>query len=287
MQAEVSIILTSFQMPWHLRRALEAAARQRTQRRLEIIVADDGSQDETPEVVADFALQAPFPVRFVTHQHKGFHPGRCRNEGVRHSTAPLVLFCDGDCLMPPDHVEAHLSRLRSGVVTSGYCVRMDETTSRAITIDDVRAARYEHLSQCHELRKLARMHRKAWLYNLIRHPTKPALRSTNFGVTRIDYERINGFDEQFRGWGCEDDDFGRRLKRAGVRIRSILDRTRVYHLWHPPAASKPATWREGANVALLKQMGRPVHCQHGLVHLQADEAASREPTGALLLPQNV
>ena len=285
MRAELSIILTSFQMPWHLRRALEAVASQRTQRRLEVVVADDGSMDDTPQVVADFAEQASFPVRFITHKHNGFHAARCRNEGVRHSTAPLLLFCDGDCLMPPDHVEAHLSRLRTGLGTSGYCVRLDEATSHAISIEDVRTARYDHLAPRHELRKLARMHRKAWLYNLIGHPTKPALRSTNFGITCADYERINGFDEQFQGWGCEDDDFGRRLKKAGVRLPSILHLTRVYHLWHPPAASKPATWREGANVALLKQKYRPARCQRGLVHLQTEEA-SPEAGIAPLLPQS-
>src|SRR4051795_1068349 len=77
------------------------------------------------------------------------------------------------------------------------------------------------------------MHVQSIWYTMIGPPTKPSFRSGNFALARIDYERINGFDEQFIGWGCEDDDFGRRLRAAGVRAVSILNRTRVYHLWHP------------------------------------------------------
>ena len=39
---------------------------------------------------------------------------------------------------------------------------------------------------------------------------------------RADYERVNGYDENFVGWGCEDDDLRLRLRHAGVRIESIL-----------------------------------------------------------------
>jgi glycosyltransferase involved in cell wall biosynthesis len=94
---ELAIIVTSYQMPWHIRRVLESIAAQRTSRRLEVVVADDGSTDETPRVVAEFAAQAPFIVRFSTHPHSEFHAARCRNEGVRHSSAPHLLFIDGDC----------------------------------------------------------------------------------------------------------------------------------------------------------------------------------------------
>ena len=89
---DLAIIVTSYQMPWHVRRVLESIAAQRTTRRLEVVVSDDGSVDETPRVVADFASQAPFGVRFVTHPHTEFHAARCRNEGARNSSraAPLV-----------------------------------------------------------------------------------------------------------------------------------------------------------------------------------------------------
>src|SRR5436190_15015753 len=79
---DLAIIVTSYQMPWHVRRVLESIAAQRTARRLEVVVADDGSTDETSRVVQEFAALAPFPVYFSTHPHSGFHAARCRNEGA-------------------------------------------------------------------------------------------------------------------------------------------------------------------------------------------------------------
>jgi glycosyltransferase involved in cell wall biosynthesis len=136
---DLAIIVTSYQMPWHIRRVLESIAVQRTNRPFEVVVSDDGSKDETPRLVADFAAQASFAVRFVTHLHTGFHAARCRNEGVRNTTAPRLLFVDGDCLLPPDHVEAHLTAARPGVVTCSYCVRLDEDISRHATLEAVRS----------------------------------------------------------------------------------------------------------------------------------------------------
>src|SRR5437763_396129 len=74
-------------------------------------------------------------------------------------------------------------------------------------------------------------------YRLIHHPRKPKLFGNNVGIWRADFERVNGFDENFQGWGCEDDDLRHRLRKAGVYVESILRWTRSYHLWHPIDAS--------------------------------------------------
>jgi GT2 family glycosyltransferase len=261
---ELAIIVTSYQMPWHVRRVLESIAVQRTTRQIEVIIADDGSTDETPQVVRAFAEQAPFRVQFITHPHTEFHAARCRNDGARHSTAPHLLFTDGDCVLPPDHVEQHLRAARPGVVTCSYCVRLDHGVSQHLTLEAIRGGKFMQWAPADELNKLRQMHFKSICYSLIRHPTKPALRSTNFAMGRAEYERINGFDENFIGWGCEDDDFGRRLRAAGIRMSSILNRTCVYHLWHPPAPSRPREWKQGGNVAYLQRPIRLTSCVSGL-----------------------
>jgi len=262
---DLAIIVTSYQMPWHVRRVLESIAVQRTGRRLEVVVADDGSADETPQVVSDFAARAPFPVRFVTHPHTEFHAARCRNDGARNSSAPHMLFVDGDCLLPPDHVEQHLRAARPGVVTCSYCIRLEQAVSQHVTLEAVRGAKFVHWATSEQVRKLRHMHFKSIWYTLIGHPTKPAFRSGDFALARTDFERVNGFDEKFQGWGCEDDDFGRRLRAAKLRATSILNRTHVYHLWHPPAPTRPAQWKQGGNVAYLQRTIRLTRCIGGLV----------------------
>ena len=78
-------------MPWHVRRVLESIAAQRTPRRMEVVVADDGSTDETPHLVREFAALANFPVRFVTHSHVGFHAALAATTAF--ATAPHRICC--------------------------------------------------------------------------------------------------------------------------------------------------------------------------------------------------
>ena len=193
------------------------------------------------------------PVQFTTHPHQTFQLARCRNEGVAVSRADYLLFLDGDCLIPPDHVLQHLRRRRPGVVMAGYCCRLDRQTSEQLTVEDVRRHGYLQRASRSELQRLTRMDRKARFYNLIRHPSRPKLFGGNMGIYRQDYERVNGYDERFQGWGCEDDDLRLRLRQSGLQIRSILRWTRTYHLWHPRGETTPDAWREGWNVEYLRR----------------------------------
>jgi GT2 family glycosyltransferase len=235
------------------------------------VVTDDGSTDETQQVVASFAREARFPVRFVTHPHTAFHPARCRNAGVRETAAPHLVFIDGDCILPPDHIEQHLRLWQPGVVTCGYCVRLSQATSEQVTLETVQRGDLQRLASGRERRSLWMMHLKSQFYSFLRHPKKPPFRSGDFSIARDDFERVNGFDEHFQGWGCEDNDFGLRLRAAGVRPISVLHRTRLYHLYHPPAPTRPTRWKQGLNVAYLERPVRLTRCTRGLVVRRPNE----------------
>ena len=84
-------------------------------------------------------------------------------------------------------------------------------------------------------------------------------------MLRTDLEKLNGFDENFRAWGGEDDDFGFRLRAAKVHLKYIMNSTRSYHLWHPLAPSRPDRLRNGQNEDYLHRQVRLTHCMNGLV----------------------
>jgi glycosyltransferase involved in cell wall biosynthesis len=263
---EIALSVTTYQKPWHLRRVLASIAGQRgVEGRMELVVTDDGSTDETAEIVEQFRSRVGFPVMFTTHEHLAYHPAKSRNEGARATTAPYLLFIDGDCLLPPDHVAIHLAQRKPGCAMLGDCQRAEEAISATLSEKEAEQGAFLGWKLENERRRLDRQHRNNRLYLFIRHPRRPKLISNNVGIWRSDFERVNGFDENFQDWGCEDDDLGRRLRRAGVRLDSILGHTRLVHLWHPRDPSTTSRWRDGPNVPYFLRPAWLTRCRNGLI----------------------
>jgi glycosyltransferase involved in cell wall biosynthesis len=268
---EIAVFVSTFERPLHLRRSLVSIAGQRgIEGKMEVVVTDDGSRDETCEVVEEFARYARFPLEFTTHRHDDFCLARCRNEGVLVTVAPYLLFTDGDCLLPPDHVATHLEFRRRGIAVAGDSYRLDRPTSERITELVVRSGEFTEWVPWRERLRLANKARRAWIYSLLRCRNRPRLTGSNIGVWRDDFECINGFDENYVGWGLEDRDLQLRLGQLGVRFRSILGRTAAYHLWHP---LHPTFARNGLGTPNLRYYLRdnvPTRCRQGLVKIAAD-----------------
>lgn len=287
---DVSVLVTTFRRPRHLALVLESIARQRLRDTvLEVVVSDDGSGDDTPNVVQAFAMGSGIEVRYVSQPHDGFRLARARNAAARLARGDYLLFLDGDCMIPRHHVAAHVARRRRGTTLLGYCARLSETASRPLQPENLAVTDLGRLVTAAEHRALARRHRKAWWHAALRHPTKPRLAGGDFGVWRDDFLAVNGFDERFVGWGQEDDDLGLRLRGLGVRLASILDRTRSLHVWHETDPSATPRWRDGANVARFQRRGRLIQCRAGVAPRPTNsirwglaEESMRGPLGGML-----
>lgn len=100
----VSCVVPAFNSAAYLREALESISAQ-TYRPIEIIVVDDGSKDDTAEVVAAYRPS----VRFVTQPTAG--PAATRNRGVREARGELIAFLDADDLWHPEKLARQTARL--------------------------------------------------------------------------------------------------------------------------------------------------------------------------------
>jgi GT2 family glycosyltransferase len=273
---ELSVILTTYQRPEHLERSLASLAFQRfMEGRYEVIVSDDGSTDHTHSIVHRFASSAKFPVKLTTHPHCGFRVALCRNDGVRASTAPYLLFSDSDCIFPPDHLHKHLRARKRGLVRAGDCFRLDQESTQRLDLAAIATEKYRAWISREEHQRIRRRRIKDLCYKLIGHPTRPKLTGCNIAISRLDLYAVNGFDENFVGWGCEDDDLAFRLRKSGIQIGTVLGYTSAYHMWHPTDPSRPANWTDGPNVNRLQHQRRPVRCRAGLTSIvENDERES-------------
>jgi len=263
---DIAVVISTFERPGHLERCLASLEVQRgVDGRFEVVVTDDGSRDDTLARVATIARRVSFPLRFTTHAHDGFRLARCRNAGIAATSADYILFTDGDCVLPSDHLRVHLEERRPGRVAAGDFLRVDREASALVTVDVIRRGDVSLFVSAAEFTRMRGKAVRAALYQALRVPMRPRLAGNNIGAWRSDLERINGFDERFVGWGLEDRDLQRRLARIGVRPRSILHRTAPLHLWHEPAASFVRNAAGTANRAYYRRADWSAFCADGLV----------------------
>jgi glycosyltransferase involved in cell wall biosynthesis len=283
---EIALIISTCERPSHLWRALRSIQCQRDcEGKMEVVVTDDGSRDDTLDIVKAFAREVDFPVRATTHIHRGFQLARCRNEGVAASTAPYLLFTDGDCILPPDHVASHLRHRRRGVVSAGDCYRLEKSVTEQITEATIRSGEYLRWISRDERLRVASKTLRGWLYRIFRFRMRPRLTGSNIGIWREDYQRVNGFDENYVGWGLEDRDLQLRLSRLGLRFNSILSKTAAYHMWHPTDPTFARNNNGTANLRYYRRSAVLTRCRNGLKKRKLSELAIRVVGDAAAYPR--
>jgi len=269
---QVAVIVPTYQRPNHLRRALLSLELQRAPAgSFEVVVADDGSTDGTQALVERFANAASFKLGYTTHPHRGYHLARSRNEGAAASRAPYLIFFDGDCVAPPDFIAKQIEHARPGIVLAGDAHYLDEAASAQVDDQNIREAGFLKMVSREEKRRLDQKAFRSKLYRLIAHPRRPRLRGCNIGIWRSDYQRVNGFDENFFGWGLEETDLQHRLARVGVRFVTSLDWDRPCHIWHPTHPTFARKSKGTPNQQYFSQRGRLARCRNGLAKRRLED----------------
>ena len=243
MRASASVVLTTYNNPRALELVLAGLARQRVSE-FEVWVADDGSRPETGELVRRFAATAPFEVHHVWHEDRGFRKMRILNATVPQVRSDYVVLLEGDCIPNPDYVGVHLRWRRPGTFLYGHRVFLDARTSAALRVEAVRAGREPGGAVRNVVRAFRGRARRG--YNALRLPVpavrlgqallgtaRPVMRGMNFSAWKADLLAVNGWNEEYVGWGREDDDLVARLQFQGLRGRSVRFGAILYHLDHP------------------------------------------------------
>jgi glycosyltransferase involved in cell wall biosynthesis len=231
---QLSVVVPTYNRAALLRRTLASLARQRTAPPFEVIVADDGSADDSQRVAAEF--DGRLAIRYCYQEDRGYRVARARNMGADLATAPILVFLDSGALAGPDllarHLRAHSEHRPQpgspacgpGVVGYTYGYDLFQSTpglAEAVTTmspEQVHkrfsAERSFQDGRHDELAKrgfdLSRL-LLPWLF----------FWSMNISVQAVDYAAVGGFDERYRSWGQEDLDLGYRLHRHGVPLVAV------------------------------------------------------------------
>jgi glycosyltransferase involved in cell wall biosynthesis len=235
----IAVIITTYNRPDALAAVLESFLAQRD-RDFEIVVADDGSGPETAAVVAESRERADLAIGHVWQEDRGFRAGGVRNRALALTKADYVIFTDGDCFPLPGFVAGHRRLAERGWFVAGNRILMGERLSKRILHEHLpahawRTGRWLHAFRNGDINRflpVLPLPVPGWLRKL------PAWRwqgvmTCNLSAWREDLLALNGFDEEYDGWGLEDSDLTIRLLHSGIRRKSARFATPVVHLWHP------------------------------------------------------
>lgn len=208
-------------------------------RRCQIVVADDGSGEETRGVLEKARKDWGVDIVHVWHEDRGFRKCTILNRAIVAAEAGYLIFSDGDCVPRADFVEMHCALARRGRFLSGGYLLMPKDVSERISAEEVRAGKATNLEFLRSLglastaRLRSRLVQQGFAARVLDAitTTRPTWNGHNSSCWKVDALRINGFDERME-WGGEDREFGMRLVHAGVRPVQVRFRTPVVHLHH-------------------------------------------------------
>jgi len=259
---QISVIMTTYNRPDALEKVLSGLCQQ-TLLPYEVLIADDGSTPETETLVHKVSVSAPFPVRHVWHADQGFRAAAIRNKAIRRSTGDYLVLLDGDCIPDGHFIADHSHLARRGYFFQGKRILIEQHATpgfrfadTAGTMNKIRLFFSPGIGNRH---------------HLLRVPFFPAtssrslggVRSCNLGLFRDDLFAVNGFNEEFTGWGREDSELVARLYNYGLRRKNHPFVAACYHLWHPENDRS----RLAFNDALLEEgvVSDNYYCQKGLI----------------------
>ncbi|UCF83150.1 MAG: glycosyltransferase [Desulfobacteraceae bacterium] len=247
----ISVLVATYNRADYLRICLACLCDQDYSGKWQIVVADDGSNDHTLDVISEAQRNPNAPkIIHCWHEHKLFRKAVILNEASRFANGELLFFLDSDCLPALNVLSVYAEHAAPDSFYLGGVYKLNQSFSKK-TLGTMK--RHEPI----ELLMEAAQHKnqnpkqgkgvfvrywKSKLYIALK-VRRPKIWGANFAVNRDVFEKINGFDENFVGWGQEDSDLRNRLVKGAYEAVALHTKSRVYHLWHPTdmeARSRPS-----------------------------------------------
>jgi len=204
-----SIIIPTFNGASRIGHCLDALVKQTAGRDVEILVVDDGSTDNTANVVGRYSA-----VRLITQANAG--PAAARNRGALESQGEILLFTDDDCVPTPDWLEAMLDPFKDPDVVGAkgvYRTRQKRLAARFVQIE------YED-----KYRLMAGL------------PSIDFIDTYSAGFLRDRFLEMTGYDTSFPVACAEDIELSYRMSARGWKMK-FAPAAIVYHT-HPDTLSR-------------------------------------------------
>jgi glycosyltransferase involved in cell wall biosynthesis len=227
---QISLILSTYERPGALEQVMQGVQRQ-AEPPLEILIADDGSGPATRDLVNQWQKRLAVPLHHLWQPNLGFRKTLILNQAIAAARGQYVVLLDGDCVPHSRFIADHAALAEQNFWVQGRRCFVREKDAPAFSAGGTPVWRWLLAGRITGLAKAIRLP-----IPIVRRNTgQRGIIGCNMGIWREDLLAINGFDEEYTGWGGEDSDLGTRLYNLGRPRKFVYGHAVVFHLNHPMA----------------------------------------------------
>jgi glycosyltransferase involved in cell wall biosynthesis len=256
---KLTLIITTYNWPEALSLVIKSVSQQ-TILPDEIIIADDGSDKRTKDLISKLSRATNLSIIHSWQEDKGFRASRSRNKAILRSTGEYLVLIDGDTILHPNFISDHIAHAEPNCFVQGSRVLLSEKQTK-ITINK-NLVHFPFFSSDYQNKKNAI---RSKLFSFIFSNKKNSLRgikTCNLAFYRKDCVKINGFNNDFEGWGREDSEFAVRMMNSGINRKNIRFKAIQFHMWH---TESPRIHIERNNKMLNNAIENSINwCENGI-----------------------
>ena len=230
---KIGLIITTYNWVEALLQVLDSVKRQSFLPD-EVVVCDDGSRAESKNFILGLQKNFPCKLKYVWQEDKGFRAAAIRNKGVNELSSYIdyVVVIDGDMILHNKFIEDHISISEKNCFIQGGRALISKKATMMIFKQKGSNADFHFFSKGISNR-INTLH-LPFLSNFFDKPSKKlsGVRTCNMSFWKDDLYDVNGFNEDFVGWGREDSELVVRLYNKEKFRKNIKFSGLAYHLHH-------------------------------------------------------
>ncbi|EAW0606229.1 glycosyltransferase [Campylobacter lari] len=202
----------------------------------EVLIADDGSREDTAKLIQAYQKDFPCKLEHIWQEDKGFRAAASRNKAIKASKSEYIILIDGDMILEKNFIGDHLKFASLKTILQGSRTILNEKESKELLSKNDFSLAFDKkgfknqrsifLAKC--IYKFSKLTKKFFKKSQLVKGSK----TCNMSFYKSDFEAIEGFNENFIGWGREDSEFvARFLFNDGV-FKRLKFNALAYHIYH-------------------------------------------------------